>query len=116
MSDSILLSIREALVGDPEDDSFDQDLIFDINTALNTLTQVGVGPNEGFKISGSSEVWSDFLGENPKLEMAKDFVKFKVRVLFDPPTTSFVLDEYNKELDQMLWRLNVEVDDQKGGT
>ena len=115
MSDSILLNIREMLVGDPDDDSFDQDLIFDINTALNTLTQVGVGPIGGFKITGASEVWSDFLGNNQMLEMAKDFVKYKVRVLFDPPSSSFVLDQYNKELDQMLWRLNVEVDDQTGG-
>lgn len=116
MSNSILLNIREMLVGDPEDDSFDQDLIFDINTALNILTQIGVGPEGGFKITGASEEWSDFLGDNPMLEMAKDFVKYKVKVLFDPPSSSFVLEQYNKELDQMLWRLNVEVDDQRGGT
>lgn len=116
MSDSILLSIREQLIGDPRDNSFDRDLIFDINTAFNILSQAGVGPEGGFRITGAQEEWPEFLGDNPMLEMAKDFVKFKVKVLFDPPSSSFVLEEFNKELDQILWRLNVEVDDQKGGT
>lgn len=114
MEDSILVTIRELLIGDRGDLSFDADLVITINLAFNTLTQVGVGSEEGFKITGESEKWTDFVNDD-RLEMIKNYVLLKVRVLFDPPTSSFVLDAYNKQLDELLWRINVVVDDQTGG-
>ena len=113
MEDSILVSIRELLVGDKEDTSFDADLVININLAFNTLTQVGVGNENGFKITGETEKWSDFVNDD-RLEMIKNYVQLKTRVLFDPPTTSFVLDSYNKQIDELLWRINIIVDDQTG--
>ena len=114
MEDSILASIRELLIGDKDDVSFDADLVFDINTALNILTQVGVGPTTGFKITSEEEKWSDFITDS-RLELVKDFVKYKVRSMFDPPTSSFVLENMNKVIDELLWRINVTVDEGIGG-
>ena len=114
MEESILATIRELLVGDKDDLSFDADLVISINLALNTLTQVGVGDEKGFKITGESEKWTDFVDDD-RLEMVKNYVHLKTRVMFDPPTSSFVLDSYNKQIDELLWRINVVVDDQTGG-
>lgn len=114
MENSILATIRELLVGDKEDLSFDPDLIININLAFNTLTQAGVGDQNGFKITGETEKWTDFV-EDDRLEMVKNYVHLKTKVLFDPPTSSFVLDAYNKQIDELLWRINVVVDDQTGG-
>lgn len=114
MNESILDNIRQILVGDKEDLSFDLDLIFFVNSAFNTLTQLGVGPAEGFKIESGEETWSDFTEDNVLLEKVKPYIILKTRTLFDPPTSSFVLEAYNKEIAEMEWRINVTVDDQSG--
>lgn len=117
MEDGVILKdIRDLLVGDSEDDSFDKDLIILINSAFNTLTQLGVGSESGFRITkDGEEKWNDFTGDNILLEKVKAYIMLKVRVLFDPPTSSFVLEAYKKEIEEMEWRLNVTVDDQTGG-
>lgn len=114
MEDSILKSIRSLLVGNDEDKSFDQELIFDINAAMSNLTQMGVGPKEGFKVTGEDEEWTDLIEENDLLEQVKEYVKLYVRILFDPPTQASVIDIYNKEIAQREWRINITVDDQTG--
>lgn len=115
MEGSILQDVREVLVGDKDDTGFDKDLIIFINSAFNTLTQIGVGPDTGFVIKGDTETWSDFTDDNALLEKVKAYIVLKVRVLFDPPSSSFVLEAYNKEIAEMEWRLNVVVDGQTGG-
>lgn len=117
MEDGVILKdVRDLLVGDSEDSSFDKDLLFLINSSFNTLTQLGVGPKNGFRISSDGEEkWIDFTGDDILLEKVKAYITLKVRVLFDPPTSSFVLEAYNKEIAEMEWRLNATVDDQTGG-
>lgn len=115
MEGSILQNVREILIGDKDDTVFDEDLKIFINSAFNTLTQIGVGPDTGFVITGDTETWSDFTNDNVLLEKVKAYIVLKVRVLFDPPSSSFVLEAYNKEIAEMEWRLNVVVDDQTGG-
>lgn len=112
--DSILKTIKNVLLGNIEDDSFDQELILDTNLALNTLTQIGVGPEEGFKITGDSEKWSDFFTLS-KLEMIKEYIVLKVRLIFDPPSNSFVHTAFSEQLKELEWRINIEVDDEQGG-
>lgn len=113
--DSILNNIRSLLIGDEEDTSFDLDLIFAINTALNNLTDVGVGPKEGFEVTGPQETWSDFLGESHvKLNRVKAYVQMEARLVFDPPTNSYVMESMQKKADEALVRANWEVDDQSG--
>lgn len=114
MDDSILNTIRTLLVGDEDDTSFDDELIVDINAALNNLTDVGVGPEEGFIITGSTEAWEDFIEDHKLLERVKNYVKLETRLLFDPPTASYVLESMQKKADEALWRINVTVDTQGG--
>lgn len=108
MNESILQSVKKLLGIEEEYDHFDTDIIIHINTVLATLTQLGVGPVSGFSITDDSETWSDFLGEDlSKFESIKTYVYMKVRMIFDPPTSSSVADSFNRTINELEWRLNV---------
>ena len=93
---------------------FQTDLIIHINSALSTLTQLGVGSIEGFAITGTDETWSDFLlGNRKDVEMIKSYVYMKVRLMFDPPQNSFLVDSLEKQCKEFEWRANVAVDTKK---
>ena len=116
--DSILTSIKKLLGITKEETSFDQDLIMHINSVFSILTQLGVGPSEGFFIEDDSAIWGDFLEDNTNLELVKTYVYMKVRLAFDPPTGSAVMESMNKMISELEWRINVTVDpgeNQNGG-
>lgn len=107
MDESILTSIKK-LLGIPEDyEHFDQDIIIHINSVFMILNQLGVGPTEGFTITDKTAVWSDFISDNKKFESVKTYVYMKVRLLFDPPLSSAVMECINKVISELEWRLNV---------
>lgn len=106
MDESILNSIKK-LLGLAEDyDAFDADLIVLINSALMTLSQIGVG-EIGFSITGTDEVWSSFLKYREDLAAAKDYVYISTRLVFDPPSSASVNASYEKIRDELAWRLKV---------
>lgn len=106
--DSILTSIKKLLGITKECTSFDPDLIIHINSVFLILQQLGVGPEEGFSITGEYETWDQFLPEGIKnLEAVKSFMHIKVRLLFDPPTSSAVMEAMNHMASEFEWRLNV---------
>lgn len=100
---SILYSVKK-LLGVSEN-SFDSDIIMHINTVLATLNQLGVGPKNGFAISGEDEKWTDFMGDDIRLNLVKSYVHAKVRILFDPPTSSAVMDALNRTASELEWRI-----------
>lgn len=108
---SILLSIK-SLIGGAfyETSDFNTDLIININSAFSILHQLGVGPENGFKITGENEVWSDFLGDSNVLEDVKIYVYLKTKLIFDPPANSFLVNAIQDEIKELEWRLNVAVD------
>ena len=91
-------------------DSFDTDVMIHINSAFATLQQLGVGPPGGFAITGNAEVWNDFLPESVKLESVKTYVYLKVKLVFDPPLTSSVLEAMKEQISEYEWRFTVAVD------
>ena len=110
LDQSIFRTIKSMLGPDDEYDAFDQDIIVFINSALSTLTQIGIGPSSGFRITGESETWSDLLGENSDLDSVKMYIYMKVRLAFDPPSSSSVLSAFQESCKELEWRLNVAVD------
>ena len=108
--DSILTSIKKLLGIDEAYEQFDMDLILHINSVLAVLTQLGVGPEEGFSISDKSAVWSDFMPDSPKLGFVKSYMNLKVRLLFDPPLGSAVIEAINRQISELEWRIQVEAD------
>ena len=108
--DSILTSVKKIIGISEEDESFDTDLIMHINSVLMILNQLGVGPEDGFSITDKSAVWTDVIGDNKFIEAVKTFVGLKVRLIFDPPTSSAVLDSINKTISELEWRINAMVE------
>lgn len=106
--ESILTSIKK-LLGIIEDyKQFDDDIIMHINTVFLNLSQIGVGPENGFSIQDESVTWSDYLPESHKLfEAVKTYIYLKVRLLFDPPINSAVIESINRNIAEIEWRLNL---------
>lgn len=115
MSDSILLSVKKILGLDADYTAFDEDVIMHINTALGALQQLGVGPEEGLEISDDVPTWDDLIdttlygpASSSVFRMARAYVYLRVRLLFDPPQTSFLLEAMNNQLQEYEWRISAE--------
>ena len=110
--DSIFLTIKQMLGGlDPTYDSdFDLDMKMHINSSIATLTQVGIGPAEGFEITDENETWEQFLGNDKRLNLVKTFIYYDVKLGFDVPRQSFTINALKEKRDEYLWRINVQVD------
>lgn len=107
MESSILTSTKKNL-GIPEDYTvFDLDVITHINSAFSTLTQLGVGPPEGFMIEDASAVWDDFIVDDLQYNAVKTYIYLRVRQVFDPPATSYLISAFNEQIKELEWRLNV---------
>ena len=108
--ESILNSIKK-LLGIAEDyDYFDSDIIIHINSVFATLTQLGVGPEDGFSIDDESAKWEDFLPEERMLHSVKSYMFMKVKLMFDPPLSSAVIECTKEQIKELEWRLQVAVD------
>lgn len=105
--DSILTSVKKMLGIAEEYEQFDADLIMHINSVFSILTQLGVGPSEGFMIEDETTEWSDFISEDKKLQAVKSYMYQKVKLIFDPSLTSSVTESMNRTISEFEWRLNV---------
>lgn len=104
---SILDSTKKAIGLGAEYDVFDSDITMHINSVFFTLNQLGVGPAEGFQITGSDETWDAFLGDDPRMNAVKSYMYLRVRLLFDPPPTSFTQEALKQQAQEYEWRLNL---------
>lgn len=107
MDTSILQSIKKIL-GLPEDYAvFDLDVITHINSAFSTLAQLGIGPAGGFMIEDDSSVWSDFIADDMQYNSVKTYIALRVRQIFDPPSTSYLISAFNEQIKELEWRMSV---------
>ncbi len=111
--DSILTSIKKLLGIAEEYEHFDADIIMHINSVFTILTQLGVGPSNGFSIENKEAKWHDFIGEDNGIEMVKSYIHLKVKLLFDPPISSAVMEAMNQMIKELECRLNYAVDPSK---
>lgn len=108
--DSILTSIKKMLGIADEYINFDTDLLIHINSVLMILTQMGVGSSEGFSIQDKYDEWSDFVPDSANLDLVKSYVYLKVKLLFDPPLSSAVIESINRQITEFEFRLNIAAD------
>lgn len=108
MIQSILTSTKKTLGLDESYTAFDHDIITHINSVFSTLHQLGIGPPEGYMIEDATNVWSEFMGTDAPMNAVKTYMYLRVRLLFDPPPTGYLVDSMQKQIEQMEWRLNVE--------
>lgn len=109
LNDSILGTTKKLLQIAPDYTEFDLDIITHINSVFFELNQLGIGPTIGFAIADDSSKWQEFIGVE-SINAVKSFMGLKVRMLFDPPTTSFALDAMTKQAEEMAWRLNIHME------
>lgn len=96
------------MLGIVEDyEHFDADLVMHINSVLAILTQIGIGPPDGFMIEDKAAEWSEFIGGSAELPMVKSYVFLKVKLLFDPPLSTAVLECYKAQISEYEFRLNI---------
>lgn len=108
--ESILTSIKKLLGIEEDYECFDADLIMHINSVFMILNQLGVGPEEGFYIQDASTTWSEFIPDGSNLEAVKSYIFLKVKLMFDPPASSSVIESINRSISELEWRLNISVD------
>lgn len=112
LNESILNSIKKLLGINTDETVFDQDIAIHINTTLANLVQIGIGPSEGYMITSADNKWNEFCGDDlPLLNNVKTYVYLKVKLVFDPPQASSLLEAINSQLKELEWRMYV----QKGG-
>ena len=106
---SILISTKKLLGYEEAFTQFDPDMVIHINSALMNLTQLGVGPPDGFIIEDATAVWEDFLGDRKDLSGVKSYIYLKLRLIFDPPQTGVLIDAIKEQIQEFEWRLNIQV-------
>jgi hypothetical protein len=108
METSILTSTKKVLGIEDDYTAFDLDITIHINTALSTLSQLGIGPIAGLSIEDKTTNWSDFItDDDPFYNSVKTYVYLRVRQVFDPPATSYLIAAFDQQIKELEWRLNV---------
>lgn len=108
MTTSILNDVKKVLGIEPDYDVYDVDVLMHINSAFSTLSQLGVGPQQGFGVDDATAVWTDFLEtEHPEYRALKSYVYLRVKRLFDPPQTGYLDTAIKEQIQELEWRLNV---------
>lgn len=103
--DSILHSIKRMLPGTDNDPNFDLEIMAAVNSAFYSLKQLGVGPEEGFTVTGPDETWSDFCPDETRLSCLKTYILLKTIYLFDPPDRSYILHARESQIKELEWRI-----------
>lgn len=110
MNDSILVSIKKMLGIDKDYDAFDVDVLININTIMSVLYQLGVDSAKDFRVNGIDESWSDLSDDPILLDLIKDYIYLRVRILFDPPNNSFLLSSISDQIKEFEWRINIQAE------
>ena len=108
--ESILTSIKKLLGIAEEYEQFDFDIISHINSVFAILTQLGVGPSEGFSITDKYTIWDDYITDDLIIHPVKTYMFLKVKQMFDPPDRSAIADASNKVINELEWRLLIQAD------
>lgn len=105
--ESILTSIKKLLGIPAEHTDFDADIIMHINSVFMVLQQIGVGPKQGFFIEDDSTTWNEYISDSIQMQAVKSYIHLKVKLLFDPPASSAVMECTKQMISELEWRLNV---------
>lgn len=107
MSNSILTSVKKVLNLPEAYTAFDEDVLLHINSTLSTLNQLGIGPEGGLTIADATPTWAALIGTDPRLNFVKSYVYLRVRMLFDPPQTSFLIQAIEAQFREFEVRINI---------
>lgn len=112
MESCILYSIKRMLGVSMEEGPFDAEILVGINSAIMVLNQLGIGPT-GFMVTGIEQTWSDLLEDYTDLEAVKSYIYIRTRLVFDPPTNSFLVNALESQMKEYEWRLSIRKDERR---
>ena len=105
--DDIITDIKQMLGASIYDDSFDVNIVIAINSALAVLSDIGISEADNVCLEiGDTVTWDELLEGRTDIEYIKTYIYLKVKMLFDPPSSSALLDAYNRQIAEFEWRLN----------
>ena len=113
MNENILASIKKMNNVLEDDKSFDQDLILYINSALMVVMQEWHGMDHAFRLEDGTETWDELLGEDVDYEGVKELIGLKVRLMFDPPTSSTAMQAITDQIKDLEWRMFIWKDNER---
>lgn len=106
MEDSILKTIKKICGVQDDIEVFDLEIATHINSALSTLTQLGIGPTEGFFVEDNAATWTQFYGTDKRFNSIRSFVCLQVKSIFDPPESSYAVAAMERQIEEIKWRLS----------
>ena len=109
MEDNILQNVKH-LLGIPEEyNVFDNDILIHINSVIDVLYQLGYGDGTFYLLDGS-ETWDQYIENASHLNIVKTLVYLRVKMLFDPPTSSAAMQSFQNIINEFEFRVNMLVD------
>ena len=103
----IITDVKQMLGASIYDDSFDVNIVIAINSALAVLSDIGISEADNVCLEiGDTVTWDELLEGRTDIEYIKTYIYLKVKMLFDPPSSSALLDAYNRQIAEFEWRLN----------
>lgn len=109
LSDSILSSVKKLIGISEEDESFDLDIMFNINAASSTLFQLGVLKNP-YTVTSKEDTYSDLIpgGTEDVINQVKMYYVYKTKLGFDSSTlTSTVIQVLKEMINEAEYRLMI---------
>lgn len=109
--ESILTSIKKSIGIEKEHIHFDPEIIMYSNAEFATLSQLGIGPKEGYRIDGYDSVWDDYIERSPLQNLVREYIPLKIKMVFDPSASSVVSDSLKSRIAELEWRMLVFAED-----
>ena len=106
MDDSILLTVKDQIGIDRKNTDFDRDLIMCVNPILYILYQEGL-TDDNYEIQDDTATWDEILLEErtpQALNVMVKWVGLRTKLLFDPPTSSVLLQALKDQAAELEWR------------
>lgn len=115
VSESILNSIKKLLNISKDEHAFDADIIIHINSVISSLLQIGIGPEKGYRISDEKDSWDEYVSDDSNIDYIKTYMYLKVKMIFDPPLNSSLMQSFNETIRELEWRLHINYESTKDG-
>ena len=109
--DSILRSVAKQIGIQEEQEFFDDQLIFEINSAIDYISHIGYTREGGFEVKGPEETWSEYLANASEGQfLIKSLIQKKVQLAYDPPMSGSVIESLKNQIKELEWRVYIILD------
>ena len=105
MNSIILNSLKNKLIGNIEDTSFDNEFLDIINYTLSgPLAQIGF--NTDIKVDKDTK-WEDLTDDNKLLDDLKIYIQYRLKVIFDPSASQQINNIQQDIIKEAEYRIMV---------